>query len=82
MIILSINLDSHSLVLLNNCIQLFTCRYQIPDEWPYQEARRLFKEPSVLPDDDQNELKWSPPDEEVVSWQTSVTCFAFLFVRI
>lgn len=39
-------------------------RYQIPDEWPYQEARRLFKEPSVLPDDDQNELKWSPPDEE------------------
>ncbi|KAL6545654.1 Elongation of fatty acids protein 2 [Orobanche gracilis] len=39
-------------------------RYQIPDDWPYQEARRLFKEPSVFTDDDQLELKWSPPDEE------------------
>ncbi|KAL8545248.1 hypothetical protein ACS0TY_005440 [Phlomoides rotata] len=38
-------------------------RYQIPDDWPYQEARRLFKEPSVFTDD-QHELKWSPPDEE------------------
>ncbi|XP_047974482.1 flap endonuclease 1 [Salvia hispanica] len=37
-------------------------RYQIPEEWPYQEARRLFKEPSVLTNDD--ELKWSSPDEE------------------
>ncbi|CAA0817946.1 Flap endonuclease 1 [Striga hermonthica] len=39
-------------------------RYQIPDDWPYQEARRLFKEPSVFTDDDQLDLKWSPPDEE------------------
>ncbi|KAH6772603.1 5'-3' exonuclease family protein [Perilla frutescens var. hirtella] len=39
-------------------------RYQIPDNWPYQEARRLFIEPSVLTDEDQLELKWSPPDEE------------------
>lgn len=40
-------------------------RYQIPDNWPYKEARRLFIEPSVLTDgDDQLELKWSPPDEE------------------
>ncbi|KAK4402073.1 Flap endonuclease 1 [Sesamum angolense] len=39
-------------------------RYQIPDDWPYQEARRLFKEPSVFADDNQLELKWSPPDEE------------------
>ncbi|XP_042021853.1 flap endonuclease 1 [Salvia splendens] len=37
-------------------------RYQIPEEWPYQEARRLFKEPSVLTNDD--ELRWSSPDEE------------------
>ncbi|KAK6139502.1 hypothetical protein DH2020_026762 [Rehmannia glutinosa] len=41
-------------------------RYQIPDDWPYQEARRLFKEPSVFIDDDQLELKWSPPDEEAI----------------
>ncbi|XP_072969182.1 flap endonuclease 1-A-like [Typha angustifolia] len=37
-------------------------RYQIPDDWPYQEARQLFKEPRVsleLP-----ELKWTTPDEK------------------
>ncbi|XP_073009742.1 flap endonuclease 1-A [Typha latifolia] len=37
-------------------------RYQIPEDWPYQEARRLFREPHVsleVP-----ELKWTPPDEE------------------
>ncbi|KAK4339800.1 hypothetical protein RND71_041262 [Anisodus tanguticus] len=39
-------------------------RYQIPDEWPYKEARRLFKEPLVVTDDEQAELKWAAPDEE------------------
>lgn len=39
-------------------------RYQIPDDWPYQEARKLFKEPSVCVEDDQLEMKWSAPDEE------------------
>ncbi|WJX63825.1 Elongation of fatty acids protein 2, variant 2 [Trifolium repens] len=39
-------------------------RYQIPDDWPYQEARRLFKEPDVSTDDEVLNLKWSPPDEE------------------
>ncbi|KAD3068766.1 hypothetical protein E3N88_36646 [Mikania micrantha] len=39
-------------------------RYQIPDDWPYQEARRLFKEPLVCDDDDQLQIKWTPPDEE------------------
>ncbi|KAG8369006.1 hypothetical protein BUALT_Bualt15G0105300 [Buddleja alternifolia] len=38
-------------------------RYQIPEDWPYQEARRLFKEPSVFTDDEL-ELKWTAPDEE------------------
>ncbi|KAK4476775.1 hypothetical protein RD792_015935 [Penstemon davidsonii] len=38
-------------------------RYQIPENWPYQEARRLFKEPSVSTDDE-IELKWTAPDEE------------------
>ncbi|KAG0518997.1 hypothetical protein BDA96_09G225900 [Sorghum bicolor] len=37
-------------------------RYQIPEDWPYQEARRLFKEPNVTLD--VPELKWTPPDEE------------------
>ncbi|KAL9229479.1 hypothetical protein vseg_004941 [Gypsophila vaccaria] len=39
-------------------------RYQIADDWPYQEARRLFKEPFVFPENEEPELKWSPPDEE------------------
>nr|KAJ0196369.1 hypothetical protein LSAT_V11C700351830 [Lactuca sativa] len=41
-------------------------RYQIPENWPYQEARRLFKEPLVCVDDEQLELKWTSPDEEAV----------------
>ncbi|KAF7805009.1 flap endonuclease 1 isoform X2 [Senna tora] len=39
-------------------------RYQIPDDWPYQEARRLFKEPVVLTEEEQLDLKWTAPDEE------------------
>ncbi|KAG1365036.1 putative flap endonuclease 1-A [Cocos nucifera] len=37
-------------------------RYQIPQDWPYQEARRLFKEPIVSKEFP--ELKWTAPDEE------------------
>jgi hypothetical protein len=40
-------------------------RYQIPDPWPYQEARRLFKEPVVTPTEELPEFKWNAPDEEV-----------------
>ncbi|XP_056865884.1 flap endonuclease 1 isoform X1 [Raphanus sativus] len=39
-------------------------RYQIPEEWPYNEARRLFKEPDVLTDEEQLDIKWTSPDEE------------------
>ncbi|PRQ42543.1 putative spleen exonuclease [Rosa chinensis] len=39
-------------------------RYQIPDNWPYQEARQLFKVPVALTDDEQLELKWTAPDED------------------
>ncbi|XP_058076519.1 flap endonuclease 1 isoform X1 [Magnolia sinica] len=38
-------------------------RYQIPENWPYQEARRLFKEPLVSDIEAQPELKWTAPDE-------------------
>ena len=40
-------------------------RYQIPDNWPYEQARQLFKEPEVCVDDNQLEIKWTAPDEEV-----------------
>ncbi|GAB2232081.1 hypothetical protein Droror1_Dr00011103 [Drosera rotundifolia] len=39
-------------------------RYQIPDDWPYQDARQLFKAPLVFPEDEAPEIKWSSPDEE------------------
>ncbi|CAA0816570.1 Flap endonuclease 1 [Striga hermonthica] len=39
-------------------------RYQIPDEWTYMESRSLFKEPLVLTEDHQLELKWTDPDED------------------
>lgn len=39
-------------------------RYQIPDDWPYQEARCLFKDPLVCVDDEQLDIKWSSPDEQ------------------
>ncbi|KAK0569090.1 Elongation of fatty acids protein 2 [Tilletia horrida] len=35
----------------------------IPDEWPYQEARKLFKSPDVQKGDDL-ELHWKAPDVE------------------
>lgn len=43
-------------------------RFQIPDDWPYQEARRLFKEPLVCTDEEQLEIKWTAPDEEVINF--------------
>ncbi|XP_008450492.2 flap endonuclease 1 isoform X2 [Cucumis melo] len=39
-------------------------RYQIPDDWPYKEARQLFKEPLVCTDEEQLDIKWTTPDEE------------------
>ncbi|GMN23164.1 hypothetical protein TIFTF001_000013 [Ficus carica] len=34
------------------------------DNWPYEQARQLFKEPEVCVDDNQLEIKWTAPDEE------------------
>ena len=50
---------------LRNQLPTSFSRYQIPEDWPYQEARKLFKEPEVFTDEEQVELKWTPPDEEV-----------------
>ncbi|CAF1347650.1 unnamed protein product [Adineta steineri] len=38
-------------------------KYTIPDEWGFEQARVLFKEPDVLPND-AVDLKWTEPDEE------------------
>ncbi|KAL4202330.1 hypothetical protein AMTRI_Chr02g263160 [Amborella trichopoda] len=42
-------------------------RYVIPENWPYQDARCLFKEPLVSPLEDLPEVKWASPDEEGLS---------------
>ncbi|KAI5071374.1 hypothetical protein GOP47_0013625 [Adiantum capillus-veneris] len=39
-------------------------RYQVPDLWPFQEVRRLFKDPLVTVPEDQWEPQWVGPDEQ------------------
>jgi hypothetical protein len=39
-------------------------RYSVPEDWPYQEVRALFKEPNVCTDIP--DFLWTPPDEEVM----------------
>ncbi|GJP29130.1 hypothetical protein CLOM_g11318 [Closterium sp. NIES-68] len=39
-------------------------KYQVPDPWPYDQARTLFKEPLVTPSEKVPEIKWTAPDEE------------------
>lgn len=36
-------------------------KYKVPEEWPYKEARELFKNPEVVPGDEVD-LKWEAPD--------------------
>jgi len=36
---------------------------QVPDEWPWEEAKKIFAQPDVTPSD-QIELEWSTPDVE------------------
>lgn len=38
-------------------------KYIVPEDWNYEQARRLFKTPDVANPDDL-ELKWTEPDEE------------------
>src|ERR1700754_3387638 len=38
-------------------------KYTLPENWPFKEARRLFKEPEIT-EPDQIELNWVGPDEE------------------
>lgn len=41
-------------------------KYKVPEDWPYQQARELFKKPDVLPLDDPavQAIKWEAPNEE------------------
>ncbi|GMJ11730.1 Flap Endonuclease I, SHADE AVOIDANCE 6 [Hibiscus trionum] len=39
-------------------------RYSVPDDWQYEEARCLFKEPLVCTNNEQFEMEWSAPDDE------------------
>ncbi|KAJ4795414.1 Flap endonuclease 1 [Rhynchospora pubera] len=39
-------------------------RYKVPEDWPYQEVRRLFKEPMVSYE--VSDLSWTCPNEEAL----------------
>jgi len=43
---------------------LDTTKYPIPEPFPYEEAKRLFKEPTVLSKEEMPALKWMPADED------------------
>ena len=43
--------------------KLDSTRHPVPEGWPYEEARRLFKNPLVT-DPSEIDLKWKLPDEE------------------
>eukprot|EP01112_Ceratiomyxa_fruticulosa_P022823 TRINITY_DN848_c0_g1_i1.p1 TRINITY_DN848_c0_g1~~TRINITY_DN848_c0_g1_i1.p1 ORF type:complete len:398 (+),score=116.25 TRINITY_DN848_c0_g1_i1:94-1287(+) len=38
-------------------------KHPVPEEWPFEEVRELFKHPEVI-DPETIELKWTEPDEE------------------
>jgi len=51
-------------------------KYGVPDEWTYEQARELFKEPDVLKGD-AVDLKWTEPDEEgLVTYMATEKGFA------
>lgn len=44
-------------------------KYAVPENWPFDEARALFRAPAVLPVDDPQlatGLRWEAPDEEAI----------------
>lgn len=46
-------------------------KYPIPENWPYEQARKLFKEPDVK-DPETLDIKWSEPDvEELVKYMVT-----------
>jgi len=40
-----------------------TCKYTVPEDWPYERARELFQKPEVK-DASEIELKWTEPNED------------------
>lgn len=38
-------------------------KYPLPEDWPYEEARMLFKKPEVI-DPEMTDIKWTEPDED------------------
>ena len=64
---------------------LDTAKYTIPENWPYQEARRLFVSPEVEADEEviKTELKWTDPDEEeIVKFLAGSKGFRYQFFTI
>lgn len=43
-------------------MKLILQKYTIPEDWPFAQARKLFKNPDVTHSEDLD-LKWTEPDE-------------------
>eukprot|EP01027_Heterolobosea_sp_BB2_P012699 GEZU01018380.1.p1 GENE.GEZU01018380.1~~GEZU01018380.1.p1 ORF type:complete len:410 (-),score=122.72 GEZU01018380.1:68-1297(-) len=41
-----------------------TKKYTVPENFPYEEVRKLFKEPEVITEGPEIDFKWRDPDEE------------------
>ena len=53
-------------------------RHPIPEDWPYKDARELFKKPDVIPGES-IQLKWAKPDEEaLVDYMVRQKGFAYV----
>lgn len=46
---------------IEKAVESLGSKYQIPEDWPYKDARALFHEPDVA-DPEQFDFKWEAPD--------------------
>lgn len=42
-------------------------KYPVPEDWPHEQAKRLFLSPEVVPSSELEHLiKWTPPQEDLI----------------
>jgi len=61
-------------------------KHPVPEEWPFEEARRLFKEPDVLSADHPllaEGIKWNNPDEAgVIQFLVTENGFKYCYCSV
>ena len=51
-------------------------KFSVPENFNFEEARRLFREPEVTPAEELD-LKWEKPDEEGLVWSSLILAQAW-----